>query len=510
MKRLGDYLTRRVLGYLVVAATAALLTLFASGKANAQTDPYANCNNNAAAGGRCPDRPSAQSGIASYTRAKATEFESAFGGSYKGCYWIYGTNEYKGSVVGATTSCPTSGSGPYNRTFDTQCSNGGTWNDATQTCFSSAECLAKNSEPGFANVGDITKTFTSTCAGGCDYRAVGGYTTVAFSGQTFTHGTFEFTGDACPLPPDSTPPAPKPDKPQECIAASDGQTFCVKNNGDHCFTTGRTGRQMCWSPGETGQKTDQDILQKRDPGITPIPPTPKTNDPLAKVGDTHLTTTTTNTTTITTNTTNYRTESGTDAGPTNEGEISDGTDDTTKDGSVSHDGTCDTQPAVSGGDPLLANIILQTWGTRCATIDANAVTSTGEIGDCRSPFSITGPADDANVKKLKAARAEICPGELADNPAGTDGTYGTGDTTGEESTLRAAMFGEVSTGAEGLDSSGLGYSRSCPQMPIVDVFGAQIDFNLPAMCDWMQLGGQLVLILASLACLRVIAGGGAV
>lgn len=59
------------------------------------------------------------------------------------------------------------------------------------------------------------------------------------------------------------------------------------------------------------------------------------------------------------------------------------------------------------------------------------------------------------------------------------------------------------------DGSGFGYSTSCPTFPTVNVMGTVLDFNGGPLCDWLALGGQLVLILAALASLRIVAGSAA-
>lgn len=59
------------------------------------------------------------------------------------------------------------------------------------------------------------------------------------------------------------------------------------------------------------------------------------------------------------------------------------------------------------------------------------------------------------------------------------------------------------------DGSGFGYSSSCPTFPVVNVMGTSLDFNNGPLCDWLALGGQLVLILAALASLRIVAGSAA-
>ena len=405
------------------------------------------------------------------------------------------------------------------------CAAGETWNSTTKTCVpdgpTDEECQAINAEPGFLNVGPTSRSFESRCmANGCIFAAVGPRITVSDpTGISVTNGTFEWTG-ACASPPepDAMTKADAEAVPDQ-VCTTEGQgdlKLCIKKTGEHCLSyPAGTGKQQCWKPGETGEKTDGAFLQKRNGGTTAEPPT---NPNLTPVGNPKTTTAVKQpeNTTITTTVTNYKTTDGTDAGDSNDGEPDDGTggtDDEQQDGSVTDDGTCEQQPQVSGGDPLLANIILQTWGARCAQLDDNAITTTeGAIDDCTTPWAITG-GSDVNVAKLKALRKSICPfadDASAGKGAGDYGVDGVTNANGEEAAAQASISGTVhSFGADGLDDSGFGYTRTCPQLPVIEVMGTSIDFNVPEFCDWIKLGGQFVLIIAALVSLRIIAGGAA-
>lgn len=59
------------------------------------------------------------------------------------------------------------------------------------------------------------------------------------------------------------------------------------------------------------------------------------------------------------------------------------------------------------------------------------------------------------------------------------------------------------------DTGGFGWSSSCPANPTVSVFGSTLTFDLSPLCQWVGLGGYLVLILAGLASLRIVSGGNA-
>lgn len=58
------------------------------------------------------------------------------------------------------------------------------------------------------------------------------------------------------------------------------------------------------------------------------------------------------------------------------------------------------------------------------------------------------------------------------------------------------------------DASGYGWSRSCPSPPSLSLPGGQsVQIDLTPLCNWVSLGGTLVLILAGLMSLRIVAGG---
>lgn len=65
-------------------------------------------------------------------------------------------------------------------------------------------------------------------------------------------------------------------------------------------------------------------------------------------------------------------------------------------------------------------------------------------------------------------------------------------------------------GSSGLDTGGFGFVRTCPTIPDVEIGGRVIAFNTSKFCEWLQLGGQFVLLMAALASLRIMAGGASV
>lgn len=265
------------------------------------------------------------------------------------------------------------------------------------------ECLARNSEEGFFNVGTVTKTFASQCTAGCMYEVVSGHQTVGFGGANEVHsGVYEWTGTCGTSVPEATkeelaaPPA------QECMDDPGSlETVCVKRNGERCHTAS-TGFQACWTPGETGTKTDKNILQKTDPGTTPIPPsmTLPSGDTLTQKGSPTTTITKTkdangNTVwTSTVTTTNYQTDNGTNAGPTNDGEPSDGTATGDKGGDGTEAAVKAFHNDFKGGDAVEGSADpMSVWDT---TEDELQPDATGYLaaGSCPAAPEVFGQAID--------------------------------------------------------------------------------------------------------------------
>lgn len=398
----------------------------------------------------------------------------------------------------ANANCNGSDHGPW--VWTAECPINEEWDDATKTCapaWDPQQCLARNADLG--SDADKPRPSLTLCrnVAGCEFKmdtSGPDYSVTDWGGAKLYRGVMEYTGNpgsSCT----TAPTEPEAEEavaeipPQECRQIS-GQTVCVKPDGKHCYS-GKTnsGRQFCWTPGEVGEKTDADALQKRNAGTTPAPvvKTPPDNTAFVQDGTPITTQTTTGSATITTTTTNYTTDSGVDAGPTDDGEPADGSDPGSSDpdspGSVTGGTECDTPPAVDGGDPLLANIILQTWGTRCATEDANAVTSSGEIGDCSSPFTVEGPPEDANVQKLKGIRADICGRYEEGEKNGADAEAFGVEADGLEPGAGESIFG-TGDASGGLSESFISYgSGTCPVAELTFSIGEQTFTPPAAFCD---------------------------
>lgn len=406
---------------------------------------------------------------------------------------------------------------------NSQCPNNAPWDSQTHTCLCPSgqakingecrECTSLNDDPNsVASLGVVTLPYESKCFGdaptGCLLSrdsALGGSQVVIHYGSNPTryYGNYRFTG-SCPISA-GDPPAPPPDwdkdtKPKEdCVPASDNQTFCLRNDGKHCYTS-PSGKKTCWSPGETGQKGTDNELQVRGPGnTTPQPATPKTanGDTYQPDGSPISTTTTTNNTTVNTTTQNYGTENGTNAdnqgAPGTEGG---GDDDGKDETSASGGGDCKAPPVVSG-DAALNMVANQAWATRCAVEAGNTAKVTGDVGDCASPFVVEGT--NANAVKLRALRAQIC-GENQPGWTKGDGPQIPGD-DGDEPTTKQGWIS-----ADLLDTSDLIGGGTCPAFTITIAAKTFTTAELPYWCNALVILRSLILLFGAYTAIRVLLG----
>ncbi|WP_342315399.1 hypothetical protein [Lysobacter sp. FW306-1B-D06B] len=390
------------------------------------------------------------------------------------------------------------------------CPAGETWNADTQTCFNSQRCLDKSA----LGNGLISGTATSACIDGCAFAAPDGGTTLSFNGSNFVTMSkgWQPTGAACA----AGTPTPNTEDPQVCKDLGNGQTACVKQDGQECYK-GPIGdpMQFCWKPGEVGDKNDGKNRQKRNAGETPIAPNLSlpSGDNLQQKGPPIVTQVTNNNTTTTTTTTNFQTQHGTDANgggkPSNDGEPDDGSGEGEGDGeegTATGGGDCKSPPIVTG-DQILGMVANQAWQTRCAVEAGNGVKVTGDVGNCAEPFSVEGT--HANAQQLRAMRAQICKGDANGDgqpdwtkPDGTEAGDGGGDDD-EPGFLSRVVNTDM------LDTGGfLGGGGQCPQLGELE-FGPFGSFSLdsqPYFCDLIALMRGVVILVGVFLALRILTG----
>lgn len=202
----------------------------------------------------------------------------------------------------------------------------------------------------------------------------------------------------------------------------------------------------------------------------------------------------------------------------------DNPDNDSEKGEFSGGDTCTTPPSCSGDAIMCGQARIQ-WRIDCNTRRNNNITG----GSCDAVPVCTGEKCNAMeyaqllqqwrtscaVQKLAAASGTDPGGSPGDaNGNGQpDWTENPGDGTGQNLGDAGSPDGVVKEGeehgADGLDITGLGFPRTCPQIPTVSVMGHSISMDTTVFCDWLKLGGQFVLIAAALLSLRIMASGGA-
>lgn len=232
------------------------------------------------------------------------------------------------------------------------------------------------------------------CVAGCKLVYEGllsnkiGNVTVA-SSYTFR----QYIGDVCGTP-EGAPSQAQDQNPQlsqdECKPAPGGQTFCVTPDNKQCHTTSN-GKRICWSPNETGEKTDGvDGMVRTNDGSAPLPSTP-TNDgsDWKKVNQYNVTNVTnTSTTTITVGT--HVSDSSKPAKPTENPDITEpggGTDPNGNSATPASD--CANPPQCAGEDAIGCAMLRQHHSLNCRE---GSTTPTG-IPDGDPESSVTKPVN---------------------------------------------------------------------------------------------------------------------
>jgi hypothetical protein len=421
---------------------------------------------------------------------------STYGGGFPGpnTYW-----------ADDTVQCPTGQAlDPASGTCQTACP-AGEWADPKNSgqCLNAQKCNAKNdARPELLGL-RVVNGSGGACVEGCAYGPAGGVDKVssAIGPTVIMSDSFKVLGQACA----AGAPPPAPEKPKQVCTQAGTFTYCQKPDGKQCYSA-TTGKQICWTPGETGEKNDGPVKQVRKAGETEIPPNLQmpNGDSLTKTGTSSTVTTTTNVTNNTTTTTNYTTTNGTNAnggkaqGTGNDGEKGDGSEDGP---TASGGGDCNSKPIVNG-DAALDMVATQSWATRCAVEAGSAAKVTGDVGDCASAFSVEGTSPVAH--QLRAMRKQLCV-----QPDWTK--KGEGDPSSEVDNGNAAdgpgLWG-LDLGTDVLDTGGFMGGGTCPQLPSFS-FGefTTIDFNeMPWFCNLVAIMRAVLLLVGAFIALRLLMG----
>lgn len=388
--------------------------------------------------------------------------------------------------------CTTGGcSAITNKVYALVCPPPTVWQESTHKCFDPSVCLAKPALP-YGSFYKGPALTNRACAGGCSFgpEAGGSDIQVEIPGQpsiTIMSG-WKPTGEACgPNEVPVTDPTP-----QECVPVP-GMTVCIRGDGQHCYSA-TSGRQICWTPGEVGTKTDGPVVQQRNGGNTPAtPPAPPPGDTLNPGPSTTTTTHTTNTT-ITTTTTNYSTGSGADGstGGKNDGEAGDGSgagkddegDGKEKFGTVTGDvNNCHAPPTITPGDnPLDAHLLNVEWLQNCQGLDG----LNSEIDAAKALVLEQEAVWNSGLQDYEGWAAYY-----DEHKSGTADQVINKDGDAEDPTM--------------LDSGGFLGAAECPSIPALTVAGVEVPFDLGPICGLLSSFGTLIVAFAYFLAARMIA-----
>ena len=419
--------------------------------------------------------------------------------------------------------------------YDSGCPSGTEWFPSENRCLQ--PCLDRN-PPTPPNYGYWTmeSAGSSMCKSGCSFirgdvlerrtaQVCGSGNCTAMSDQVRT--VWKYSGEKCSTQPNQPPP-PLDDKEPSCSPAVSGQTYCITQTGDNCYTAS-TGRMICWTPTEPGTKPDGPVTQTNTNGNqAPNPPPGSTSK------STVNTTTTTNTNTNITTTNTYTTTSGAPAGSTNQGtgvgsngKPNTGTGTGTGSGgtgtgsggagengnTAGGGGDCKTPP-ITSGDAIAGMVATQTWATRCAVESGNSVKVTGDVGNCSAPYQVEGT--NANAEKLRALRVQICGpdgvaanGRQFDSDASNLVSSGDGDEPSKDDPKDPFAGRKVERDGNWLinqlDNSGFLGAGSCPADSTVSYGRGSFTISLSPICRLLSAISGLVIALAYLIAFRIMA-----
>lgn len=179
------------------------------------------------------------------------------------------------------------------------------------------------------------------------------------------------------------------------------------------------------------------------------------------------------------------------------------------------------QPPLCSGDVIMCGMARIQWRIECNTRKDTKVSG----GSCDTiPLCVGRNCDALEYAQLLQQWRASCAVERMANGApvgdGGDGGDGEGHSCGpghSDAECEASQnIGDEGDGSDaivereyledGFDDSGYGWAESCPTVPSVEVFGHTIDFGskLGPLCEWFQLGGVFVMIVAGIGSLMIL------
>lgn len=337
-----------------------------------------------------------------------------------------------------------------------------------------------------------------------------------------------YSGDVCEAP--SGPPGISPEpptkedqtkpKPPECVALGNGQTSCVRPDGQHCATAS-TGKTFCWSPTETGEKKDGTDAQTKGEKGKPVtaPPSPNPEKEYQRT-EGHQQTACINNTCTTYNVTNF-TETGKGTSKNSTGDnAADGTGNTSGNGtpgkgsgngsggkegegdSASDSGNCETPPLCTG-DTLKCLHLRYTWKNQCNTAK-DTITGGDECGAGNVPVCIGKGCKAQEYAMLLQQWRGRCAAEEARGKLANDAAAGAADAAGDNESAAVSELWKKGPGqgGQGLDRNKLTLGGG-ELFPAIDIFGTA--WAPPAqLYSVLEMIRQLVIAAGALAAMYIL------
>lgn len=321
-------------------------------------------------------------------------------------------------------------------------------------------------------------------------------------------GTYQATGEVCTNT--TATPARKSPLGEFCTALEGGgYQLCPQKDGKVCVKSTASGRTYCGDNDYPTVSTAPDRSEATGisaptpaPG-TPAPaPVPRTGETFTPDSGASVTNTTTNTTTNVTNYNNTGTPNTTpgsetpgdgsdNPGTPSDGDGgSDGEGEGPDNGTVSGGGSCDSPPAISGGNPVENFATVTLWRLDCA--------NKADQGDLDQ--AATDAAAMANCS-LNNIGCDDLPGDLGAQPAdGTTGLEPDEDPLAGSRTVRDLADIE-------LDDSGFLGGSSCPSISSITVGITSFPLSLQPLCDVLGYVSGFIMALAYFIGFGIIARG---
>lgn len=392
-----------------------------------------------------------------------------------------------------------------------KCSNGSTTSNVGETYFDSTKKCSARPAYNAGIVGGVSST-AIVCDGGCAMKPAANNIIrldKRDSSIFAATGTYSPTGGVCnSVSNDPLIPERKPLQDEFCTTLEGGgYQLCPQKDGKTCVKSNRTGRKYCGNNDYPTASVSPDRTEGA--GISAKLPAPGVPAPIptARPGETwttdstaSVTSTTTNNVTNVTNVNNSGTPNTTPGseqpgdGSDNPGTPGDGSGgdegEGPDNGTVTGGGSCETPPAISGGDPVANFATLTLWKLDCS--------SKADQGDLDQAAS---DADAMANCSLNGIGCDDLPGTLGEEPG--EGTAALGP---DEDPLQGSRFSKSLEDIE-LDDSGFLAGSSCPTVSNVSVGSMSFPISLGPICDVLNNVSGFIMALAYFIGFGIIARG---